>query len=76
MTRREDNNVLESRRNELVNEIDQLEKELKQREEQLPAHSIRPHQILPIEKLEEKIRQKIIPVTLLSSGSRFEGTRH
>ena len=42
MTRREDNNVLESRRNELVNEIDQLEKELKQREEQLPVHSIRP----------------------------------
>ena len=44
--------------NELVNEIGQLEKELKQREEQLPAHSIRPHQILAIEKLEEKIKQK------------------
>lgn len=58
MIHKEDKNVLGSRRNELVNEIDQLEKELKQREEQLPAHSIRPHQILAIEKLEEKIKQK------------------
>lgn len=58
MTQRKDKKALESRMNELVNEIDQLEKELKQREEQLPAHSIRPHQILAIEKLEEKIKQK------------------
>jgi CII-binding regulator of phage lambda lysogenization HflD len=58
MTQREDKNVLESRKNELVNEIGQLEKELKQREEQLPAHSVRPHQILSIEKLEEKLKQK------------------
>lgn len=58
MTQREDKKTLESRRNELADEIGQLEKELKQREEQLPAHSIRPHQIMAIEKLEEKIRQK------------------
>lgn len=44
--------------NELVNEIDRLKDELKQREAQLPAHSIRPHQILAIEELEEKIKQK------------------
>jgi len=42
----------------LLKDINQLEKELKQREEQLPAHSIRPHQILAIEELEEKIKQK------------------
>jgi hypothetical protein len=42
----------------LIREIDRLEKELKQREEQLPAHSIRPHQIVAIEKLEEEIREK------------------
>ncbi len=58
MIHKEDKNVLGSRRNELLKDINQLEKELKQREEQLPAHSIRPHQILAIEKLEEKIKQK------------------
>jgi chromosome segregation ATPase len=42
----------------LRSEIEQLEKELKQREEQLPAHSIRPHQIQTIEELEGKISQK------------------
>ena len=42
----------------MVNEIDRLKEELKQREAQLPAHSIRPPQILAIEELEEKIEQK------------------
>ena len=42
----------------MVNEIDHLKDELKQREAQLPAHSIRPHQILAIEELEEKIKEK------------------
>ena len=42
----------------MANEIDRLKDELKQREAQLPAHSIRPHQILAIEELEEKIKQK------------------
>jgi septum formation inhibitor MinC len=58
MTQREDKKVLESKGNQLVNEIDRLKDELKQREAQLPAHSIRPHQILAIEELEEKIKQK------------------
>jgi len=58
MTQREDKNVLESRKNELVNEIDRMKDELKQREAQLPAHSIRPHQILAIEELEENMKKK------------------
>lgn len=58
MTQGEDKKTLESRANQLVNEIDRLKNELKQREAQLPAHSIRPHQILAIEELEEKIKQK------------------
>jgi len=58
MTQREEKKTLESRRNQLVAEIDRLKDELKQREAQLPAHSIRPHQILAIEKLEEKIKLK------------------
>ena len=58
MTQREDRKTLEGRGNQLVDEIDRLKEELKQREAQLPAHSIRPHQILAIEELEEKIKQK------------------
>ncbi len=58
MTQGEDEKALECRANQLVNEIDRLKDELKQREAQLPAHSIRPHQILAIEELEEKIKQK------------------
>ncbi len=58
MTLREDRKTLEGRRNQLANEIDRLKDELKQREEQLPAHSIRPHQILVVEELEEKIKRK------------------
>ena len=42
----------------MANEIDRLKDELNQREAQLPAHSIRPHQILAIEELEEKIKRK------------------
>jgi len=58
MTQREEKKILESRRNQLANEIDRLKDELNQREAQLPAHSIRPHQILAIEELEEKIKRK------------------
>ncbi len=58
MTQREEKKTLESRWNQLLNDIDRLKDELKQREAQLPAHSIRPHQILVIEELEEKIKRK------------------
>ena len=58
MTQREEKKTLESRRNQLADEIDRLKDELNQREAQLPAHSIRPHQILAIEELEEKIKRK------------------
>jgi hypothetical protein len=37
-------------------EVEALRAELREREKALPAHSIRPHQLLAIEKLEEKIR--------------------
>jgi hypothetical protein len=35
-----------------------VKKELEQRKEQLPAHSIRPHQLLAIEEIEDKIGLK------------------
>jgi chromosome segregation ATPase len=40
----------------LLREIEILKIELQDREKSLPAHSIRPHQLLAIEDLEEKIR--------------------
>jgi len=43
---------------ELAKEIMELEKELKDREDALPAHSVQPHQILLIEELETSIEIK------------------
>jgi uncharacterized small protein (DUF1192 family) len=40
----------------LTVEIEFLKEELREREQSLPAHSIRPHQLLAIEELEEKIK--------------------
>jgi uncharacterized small protein (DUF1192 family) len=39
----------------LMAEIEILKAQLREREQSLPAHSIRPHQLLAIEELEEKI---------------------
>ncbi len=39
-----------------VRDLDSLKEELRDREKSLPAHSIRPHQLLVIEELEEKIK--------------------
>jgi hypothetical protein len=46
----------ENLRGNLGMEIESLRAELREREKALPAHSIRPHQLLAIEDLEEKIR--------------------
>ena len=42
----------------LKKEIKELQEKLKDREEALPAHSVRPHQILLIEELEISIEEK------------------
>lgn len=47
--------MAESRRQELLAVIQELKEKLRDREAALPAHSVRPHQILEIEELEEKI---------------------
>ncbi len=44
-------------REDLAKEIEALKEELKDREKALPAHTIRPYQLLAIEELEEKIRR-------------------
>jgi hypothetical protein len=43
---------------ELEKEIRELEERLRDRELALPAHSIRPSQLLLIEELEEAIKEK------------------
>ncbi len=44
-------------REDLAKEIEALKEELMDREKALPAHTIRPHQLLVIEELEEKIHR-------------------
>ena len=41
----------------LLRKIKAMKEELKDREKALPAHTIRPHQLLAIEDLGEKIRR-------------------
>ncbi len=56
----------------LLREIEILKIELQEREKSLPAHSIRPHQLLAIEELEEKIRTLQERVKQLESPSGKE----
>ncbi|MBW2615353.1 MAG: hypothetical protein JRD02_04150 [Deltaproteobacteria bacterium] len=42
----------------LIVELNELKEELKEREASLPAHSVRPHQLIAIEDLEEAIEAK------------------
>lgn len=49
----------------LHKEIEELEEKLKDREAALPAHSIRPHQLLIIEELETAIEEKKIELEVL-----------
>jgi hypothetical protein len=46
------------REEELEKEIEMLEAQLREREDSLPAHSVRPQQILVIEELETAIEGK------------------
>ncbi len=43
---------------DLIKEIEKLKGELEERKKSLPAHSVRPQQLLIIEELEEKIEEK------------------
>jgi hypothetical protein len=43
---------------DLEKEITALEAELRERKDSLPAHSVRPHQMLAIEELEIAIEEK------------------
>ena len=43
---------------ELKSEIEELKQELEERKAALPAHSVRPSQMMEIEELEDKIKAK------------------
>ena len=58
--------------NKLHQEIDILKDELQEREKSLPAHSIRPHQLIAIEELEEKIGKLQERVKQLESSPEKE----
>lgn len=47
-----------AQKEKLKREISRLKAEKADREAALPAHSIRPHQLLAIEELEEEIERK------------------
>jgi phosphoribosylanthranilate isomerase len=49
---------IQVKRDELEETIKDLKEELREREAALPAHSIRPHQLIVIEELEEEIAAK------------------
>ena len=44
-------------RKALEEKLDKLKAELKERESSIPAHSVRPHQLIEIEELEEEIEE-------------------
>lgn len=50
--------LMDSKIEQLQEEIRRLKEEKADREAALPAHSIRPHQLLIIEELEEEISRK------------------
>jgi hypothetical protein len=61
--------MTEERVVQLKQEINRLQEEKSDREQALPAHSIRPHQLLVIEELEEEILRKEDELKdLLASG--------
>ena len=56
------------REDELQKEIEKLKELLRDREDALPAHSIRPHQIQAIEEIEEEIAAKEEELKRLKTG--------
>jgi len=57
-----------AREQEIKKEIQSLEEKLKDREAALPAHSVRPQQMLVIEELEIAIEEKKKELNVLQKG--------
>ena len=61
--------LMDTRIEQLQEEIRRLKEEKADREAALPAHSIRPHQLLIIEELEEEISRKQEELKALEADS-------
>jgi hypothetical protein len=61
--------VLSEKAGKLSLKLDELREALKDREAALPAHSVRPHQIMIIEELEEEIDLKEKELKRLKYGA-------
>ena len=64
------------REEELEKEIAVLEAQLREREDSLPAHSVRPEQLLAIELLETAISEKRKELGRLAAHGKEEGERN
>ena len=53
---------------QLKKDIRRLEEEKAEREAALPVHSVRPHQLMAIEELEEEIDRKKAELEILERG--------
>ncbi len=60
---------MDSKISRIKEEIRRLTEEKSEREAALPAHSIRPHQLLIIEELEEEIARKQKELDLILESS-------
>jgi predicted transcriptional regulator len=61
---------MNSTRSQLEKEILRLKAELAERESALPAHSVRPHQLLAIEALEDEIARKQEALSALDAAGK------
>jgi phosphoribosylanthranilate isomerase len=59
---------MDRKKEDLMFELNQLKEELREREASLPAHSVRPHQLIAIEELEEAIESKEKEINRIDKG--------
>jgi SMC interacting uncharacterized protein involved in chromosome segregation len=64
-----DTTVIDAKIQQLQEDIRRLKAELAEREATLPAHSVRPHQLMAIEALEDEISQKQEALEALKTAS-------
>ena len=61
--------MIQDRQAALTAKLKELEAELKDRNDALPAHSVRPHQLIEIEDLEDEIAQVRAELERLRAGA-------
>jgi hypothetical protein len=66
----DDEITLNTNQQQLKEDIRRLKAELDEREAALPAHSVRPHQLMAIEALEDEISRKQDTLNALEAASR------